>query len=1538
MKVNVTPSPNSALCKEAAIAILITYSLERIHEYQRYDGWFNNLANPHWGTVGAHLHRDAPSRYQDGVYMLDTNLPSARAISELVFKGPSGIPNKRNVTTMLAFFSQVIAYEIMQSTLVSCPLEMHKIPVPRCDAVFDSHCMGKTEIPFVRAKYDKKTGHGFNVPREQVNERTSWIDASFLYSTQEPWVAALRAWNNGSLMEGPMKGYPPFNGPRIPLINPAPPQIHRLMNPERLFSNLSRAQGRNVMVLKLLGDPRINENPGLLSLGLILYRWHNIQAKRIQEEHPEWTDEEIFQGARRWVIATLQKITLYDFLPIMLADEKAVPPYEKYKPHVPPGISHAFATAAFRFPHTIVPSALLFRKRAGGKCEFRDEVGGYPALRLCQNWWNAQDIVQEYSVDEIVLGMASQIAEGEDSIVVEDLRDFIFGPMHFTRLDVVSSSIMRGRDNGLPSYNELRKSYNLPVKDWTAINPKMYKENAKLFHGLEKLYEGDISKLDAYVGGMLETNGDGPGELFRAIILDQFLRLRDGDRFWFENTLNGMLTEDEIAQIHSTTLRDIIRETTFINENELQENVFLWHDGDPCGQPFQVNASGLEPCVPFMRFDHFTGNEVTFIFSCIALGIIPLICVGIGYMVIQKRKKMGGDMEPCFKKVFLQSTNSCYTKAEIAQKNNEKEKLRLPAIEWISKNYCRSVVLIIDVTPSIRLEKPRGGLLRCLDLSEVNFVNIALSDQNSCSSPFVVISVPKHYDLVVRLHSECQCTQFLCILGNILNRKNKQLIIRRCPNRYIVETAETSERRQEKLDHFFREAYAKAFNISELSGNISPMTCGTIAEEVLGTTITKAEMANALGMLENDLFVQRMFACTAKEDPNHVTFLEFLGVVIRFAKGATVLFLQGSLHDKLELLFNMCDREGQGRVRRKEFCDFVKSLNVAVGVKIEEAVQNGVINKVLQRSGISVDSEFLSYKDFEAIFSNVDDIRHPVGVHMRGVKLKINLAETESMNSFAIPNEKIGCISVNWYLCIVSYLETYRQHIVILFLFATINLLLFFERFWHYRYETEHRDLRRVMGMGIAITRGAAASLSFCMGLILTTVCQNVITLLRETLVCEYVPLDSAITFHKVVAVVAGFWAALHSVGHCINFYHVATQSQDGLQCLFQEAVFGSNFLPSISYWFYGTITGITGILLVATMSITYAFSTPAVMKEAYHAFKITHLLNFLLYALTVLHGLPKLLDSPKFLYYVAGPIALFVIDRIIGMRQQYKELQILNGAILPSDIIYIQFKRPHSFRFRSGQWVRISCPAFSCTFNELHAFSLASAPQASTLELYIKAVGPWTWNLRNEIACSHSSGTPYPVLHLHGPYGGGNQEWRNFELAVLIGGGIGVTPYASILTDLVLEKTSHRHTHIKCEKVYFIWVCPTHKNFEWFIEVLRNVEELDKEDLLEIHIFVTQFFHKFDLRTTMLYICEKHFRSDSDGRSMFTGLHAANHFGRPDFSVLFKFIQNRHRNVQEIGVFSCGPNSLNKEVRKACTEANKIRNVASFSHRFETF
>ncbi|KAK6052506.1 hypothetical protein COOONC_09988, partial [Cooperia oncophora] len=109
-----------------------------------------------------------------------------------------------------------------------------KIPVPPGDPVYDINGMG-TDIPFTRAKYDKESGQGFNSPREQVNERTAWIDGSFVYSVMEAWVATMRSFQNGTLREGSQKRYPPLNNPHIPLNNPPPPQIHRLMNPDRLF-------------------------------------------------------------------------------------------------------------------------------------------------------------------------------------------------------------------------------------------------------------------------------------------------------------------------------------------------------------------------------------------------------------------------------------------------------------------------------------------------------------------------------------------------------------------------------------------------------------------------------------------------------------------------------------------------------------------------------------------------------------------------------------------------------------------------------------------------------------------------------------------------------------------------------------------------------------------------------------------------------------------------------------------------------------------------------------------------------------------------------------------------------------------------------------------------------------------------------------------------------------------------------------------------------------------------------------------------------
>ena len=57
----------------------------------------------------------------------------------------------------------------------------------------------------------------------------------------------------------------------------------------------------------------------------------------------------------------------------------------------------------------------------------------------------------------------------------------------------------------------------------------------------------------------------------------------------------------------------------------------------------------------------------------------------------------------------------------------------------------------------------------------------------------------------------------------------------------------------------------------------------------------------------------------------------------------------------------------------------------------------------------------------------------------------------------------------------------------------------------------------------------------------------------------------------------------------------------------------------------------------------------------------------------------------------------------------------------------------------------------------------------------------------------------------------------------------------------------------VLCVEMYFVWVTASQKQFEWLLDILRNVEEVDEKEIVETHIFVTQLFHQFDLRTTML-------------------------------------------------------------------------------------
>ncbi|CAK9295218.1 unnamed protein product [Gordionus sp. m RMFG-2023] len=514
----------------------------------------------------------------------------------------------------------------------------------------------------------------------------------------------------------------------------------------------------------------------------------------------------------------------------------------------------------------------------------------------------------------------------------------------------------------------------------------------------------------------------------------------------------------------------------------------------------------------------------------------------------------------------------------------------------------------------------------------------------------------------------------------------------------------------------------------------------------------------------------------------------------------------------------------------------------------------------------------------------------------------------------------------------IRYLENYRWHVFWLSFYTLIVLGIFLDKAYSYTFEKEHTGLRRIVGYGGALSRGSASALMFCYSTILLTMCRNLITFCREIFLRHFIPFDAALQMHKYIAFLGIIFSFLHVLGHFLNFYHLSTQSPNDQLCMMRSFYHLSDETPKFHNWLYGTITGLSGILLIMVLTIIYVFALPFARRYLFNMFWKTHNLYVVFYLLTFIHGLGMMLQMSIFYLFFLGPMIIFIIDKLVSLSRKKAEIPIIRADILPSNVTNLLFKRPPNFEYKSGQWVRIALTSQGS--NEYHPFTLTSAPHEDNLSLHIRAVGPWTNNLRRTFDSNFLTINPHPKILLDGPFGEGHQDWDRFQVSVLIGGGIGVTPFASILKDIVHKSICR--SKMKCQKVYFLWITRTQKQFEWLTDIIKDVEENDVKNFVSVNIFITQLYQKFDLRTAMLYICERHFYKVND-RSLFTGLKAITHFGRPDFVSFFMSLQEEHPDIYKFGVFSCGPPAMTHNVENATQEMNKL-NQSAFIHHFENF
>lgn len=472
------------------------------HSFRTYGGTCNNIRNPKWASYHVSLTQKFHS------YPTYPPLPNPRTISRTLFHQTASKPSKRRVSMLAVFWGQFVDHDLSHTPDSSNTIFQQSMDISIEDKSDPFHSRHNGKLSFSRsaAALDAGVHHTKpHFPRAQINSVTGYLDASQVYGCKKQRVYNLRTKENGRMLMS-------RDGHKML------PRNHV----KHLGIKLENA-GFDSDDHFAAGDIRANEQPVLTALHTLFAREHNRLAASLKKKFKCWSDEKLFQYSRMIVSAQLQHITYNFFVPTFLGSKHGLPPYQGYKKHIDPSISNFFATAAYRFGHSMVADTLTLLNK-------KHEPHAKNGIFLHQVFFNPQ-FVHQVGINSLLLGASHQIAETVDTEVVNSLQNELFKSLT-NGTDLVALNIQRGRDHGLPLYNDARALNGLSRRTSFA----QVTSDSKLQALLKGLYK-NVNSVDSFVGGLAEDAVEDSelGPLFSAAIRDQFTRLRDGDRFFFKN-------------------------------------------------------------------------------------------------------------------------------------------------------------------------------------------------------------------------------------------------------------------------------------------------------------------------------------------------------------------------------------------------------------------------------------------------------------------------------------------------------------------------------------------------------------------------------------------------------------------------------------------------------------------------------------------------------------------------------------------------------------------------------------------------------------------------------------------------------------------------------------------------------------------------------------------------------------------------------------------------------------------------------------------
>uniref|UniRef100_A0A4W6FYZ5 NADPH oxidase 5 n=1 Tax=Lates calcarifer TaxID=8187 RepID=A0A4W6FYZ5_LATCA len=694
------------------------------------------------------------------------------------------------------------------------------------------------------------------------------------------------------------------------------------------------------------------------------------------------------------------------------------------------------------------------------------------------------------------------------------------------------------------------------------------------------------------------------------------------------------------------------------------------------------------------------------------------------------------------------------------------------------------------------------------------------------------------------------------------------------------------------------------------------------------------EFKTALKVKES-FFAERFFALFDSDGSSSISLDELLK--------ALDLLIHGSETDKLRFLFQVYDVDGQGwrSVSSDSGQVFILSGSAGSG-SIDPDELRTVLKSCLRESAISLPEEKLDDLTL-ALFESADKD------NSGAITFEELKAELET---FPEVMENLTISAANWlkppdldqkkrqtprYLT-RAYWHNNSRKLLFLCVYACLSLLLFVGAVLQHSYG----------GAWYMVAKGCGQCLNFNCTFVMVLMLRRCLTWLRATWVVRILPLDQNILLHQIVGYAILCFTLVHTTAHIFNF----VQLSEGSEYSLWEYLLTTR--PGIG-WVKGTAS-VTGVVLQVVICLMVLCSSTFVRRSGhFEVFYWSHLSFVWVWSLLMVH-------CANFWKWFVVPGLVFLLEKIVGIAvSRMGGLYIVEVNLLPSKVTHLVIKRPQFFHFKPGDYVYINIPVIAKY--EWHPFTISSAPeQSDSLWLHVRSMGQWTNRLYEYFRQPESQTVSHKRLattaslfklqvsakfgenhrfcnikcYVDGPYGTPTRQIFASEHAVLIGAGIGITPFASILQSIMYRYRRRKQncpncnyswcenikdSDMKLRKVDFIWINRDQKSFEWFVSLLTKLEmdQADEEPegrFLEMHMYMTSALSKNDMKAIGLQMALD-LLAKKEKRDSITGLRTRTQPGRPEWGKVFQKVSEENKG--KVHVFYCGSPALAKVIKAQC-------------------